>query len=180
MRHGQSLANEQGLIISDPANGLLAEYGLSETGRKQVRVAAQNAALPRTTLIFSSDFSRAQQTAEIVRDILGAGKVILTPHLRERYFGDWEKTPNTNYENIWQLDKQSAYVHENKVEPLSAVLARTMRLIKDIERNYQNKDILLVSHGDTLQILQTGLASMTLTRHRDLPHLETAEIRRLA
>jgi probable phosphoglycerate mutase len=153
MRHGQSLANEQGLIISDPASGLLAEYGLSETGKKQVRAAAERADLPRTTLIFSSDFSRVQQTAEITREVFDADTIKLTPLLRERYFGNWEKTSNTNYEKIWQLDKQSADTH---------------------------KDILLVSHGDTLQILQTGLAKMSLTKHRELPHLETAEIRQLA
>jgi len=180
MRHGQSLANEQGLIISDPANGLLVEYGLSEIGQKQVRAAARSADLPHATLIFSSDFSRAQQTAEIAREVFDARAITLTPLLRERYFGNWEKTPNTNYEKIWQFDKQSADMHENKVEPLSAVLARTLQLIRSIENTYQNKDILLVSHGDTLQILQTGLAGMSLTKHRELPHLETAEIRRLA
>lgn len=180
MRHGQSLANEQGLIISDPASGLLAEYGLSETGRKQVRAAAQGAMLPRTTLIFSSDFSRVRQTAEIVREVFDADTMTLTPLLRERYFGNWEKTSTTNYEKVWQFDRQSADKHENGVEPLNAVLARTLQLIDSIERNYQNRDILLVSHGDTLQILQAGLAGVSLRKHRELPHLETAEIRRLA
>jgi len=179
MRHGQSLANEQGLIISDPASGLLTEYGLSEMGRKQVQAAARHADLPRTTLIFSSDFSRAQQTAEIAHEVFDTHAITLTPLLRERYFGDWEKTSNANYEKVWQFDRQSADTHENNVESLSAVLARTLQLIDDIERSYRDEDILLVSHGDTLQILQTGLAGMSLTRHRELPHLETAEIRRL-
>jgi broad specificity phosphatase PhoE len=37
----------------------------------------------------------------------------------------------------------------------------------------------LVSHGDTLQILQAAFLRMSPTRHRSLPGLETAEIRRL-
>lgn len=180
MRHGQSLANEQGIIISHPTNGRLAEYGLSKIGQDQVEASAKNSVLDSTTLIYASDFTRAHQTAEIVRQAIGAGNIVATEALHERYFGDWEKTAHTNYEKVWQFDQTAADYHENNVEPLAFVLARTLRLIASIEREYQNRDILLVSHGDTLQILQAGLGGYSPTKHRDLPHLETAEIRRLA
>jgi broad specificity phosphatase PhoE len=180
MRHGQSLANEEGIIVSDPANGVLNEYGLSDAGRQQAETSTRNSTLDDTTLLFSSDFSRARQTAEIVQKILDLDHITLTAALRERYFGDWEKTSDANYEKIWKVDQQFADRHENNVEPLNHVLARTLELIAVIEREYQNRDILLVSHGDTLQILQAGLLGHSLTVHRDLLHLETAEIRRLA
>lgn len=180
MRHGRSLANELGLIVSDPENGMLVEYGLSEVGRQQAEKAAQSSALNQNTAIYASDFSRASQTAEIVRSIIGAGDVVHAEALRERNFGDWEKTSTSNYERIWSLDRNMLAHHENNVEPLDSVLARTLKLIDKIEHDYHDRDILFVSHGDTLQILQAGLCGYSPTKHRDLPQLETAEIRRLA
>jgi probable phosphoglycerate mutase len=59
------------------------------------------------------------------------------------------------------------------------VLDRATALIADLERRYSGRDILLVSHGDTLQILQAGFLRMDPARHRQVPHLETAEIRQL-
>ena len=52
-------------------------------------------------------------------------------------------------------------------------------LIVDLERRYSGRDILLVSHGDPLQILQAGFVRIDPSRHRSLPALETAEIRHL-
>lgn len=179
MRHGRSLANEAGLIISSPADGALVKYGLSEVGRGQTAVAAQNSPLNSKVLIYSSDFSRARQTAEIVRQIINADRVAITEALRERYFGDWDKTSHDNYQKVWALDQRLDKTHQNNVEPLSSVLERAMQLIADIEDKHSAKTILLVSHGDTLQILQAGLVGSSPTKHRDLPHLETAEIRRL-
>lgn len=179
MRHGRSLANEAGLIISNPTDGILDQYGLSEIGRRQATTSAQNTVLDGQTLIYSSDFSRAHQTAEIVRQILKADKIVLTKALRERYFGDWDKTSHDNYTKVWDIDRQLVDTHHNNVEPLNSVLERATRLIAEIESQYQSKTVLLVSHGDILQILQAGMTGHSPTKHRELSHLETAEIRLL-
>jgi broad specificity phosphatase PhoE len=65
------------------------------------------------------------------------------------------------------------------VEPVAAVLDRATGFIADLERQHSGRDILLVSHGDTLQILQAGFLRIDPSRHRSLPHLATAEFRRL-
>ena len=59
------------------------------------------------------------------------------------------------------------------------MLDRTTALIADLERRYSGRHILLVSHGDPLQILQAGFLRIDPSRHRSLPAIETAEIRRL-
>ena len=59
------------------------------------------------------------------------------------------------------------------------MLDRTTALIADLEQRYSGRDILLVSHGDTLQILQAGFLRVDPSGHRRLPHLDTAEIREL-
>jgi probable phosphoglycerate mutase len=175
MRHGQSKANLAGIIVSRVETDASGDYGLSETGREQVLAAARSCQLPAGTLVCSSDFARAAQTARIMAEYLGSPRVVFTPALRERCFGAWEGTPTANYHEVWAADEAGA--GGNGVEPPPRVLDRATTFILDLEGRHAGLDILLVSHGDTLQILQAGFGRMDPARHRHLPHLETAEIR---
>jgi len=179
MRHGQSKANVAGVIVSRIETDRGGDYGLSEAGRRQVLAAARQCGLPPDTVICSSDFSRARQTAEIVRGCLGAREVMVDEALRERCFGDWEGSATTNYERVWAADAAGEGQSDDGVESTAAVLDRATRLVADLEWRYSGLDILLVSHGDTLQILQAGFLSLDPSGHRRLPHLATGEIRRL-
>ncbi len=249
MRHGQSKANEAGIIVSRIETDRSGDWGLSELGQRQAAEAARACGLPADTVICSSDFSRARQTAEIVRSHLGAAAVIIAEALRERCFGDLEGSAVENYARVWAADEahrghvdiaqadsgqadngHPASGHEDSGHPASdhadsnhadsghpasghpasghpasdhagsnhadsghadsghpasgvelaaAVLDRVTALIARLERRYSERDILLVSHGDTLQILQAGFLRLAPCAHRRLPHLATAEIREL-
>lgn len=182
LRHGKSLANDEGLIISSPADGV-PRYGLSEEGRRQVvdalTEALENHVLDRTTLIVSSDFARARETAEIAATLLGTQDVILASRLRERFFGAWDKQHTSNYQHVWEADSVDGGQKQNNVESAHEVASRTTSLIMDLERDYHGRNILLVSHGDALQILQTAFERVDASQHRLLPHLETGQIRKL-
>jgi probable phosphoglycerate mutase len=179
MRHGQSKANVAGIIVSSIDNDRRGDWGLSETGRDQVLAAARGCGLPEDTVICSSGFSRAWQTAQLVRAQLGTSAVVPAVALRERYFGEWEGTAVANYGCVWAADAADASAGDHGAEPAAAVLDRVTAFIADLERRYSGQDILLVSHGDTLQILQAGFLRADAARHRTLPHLDTAEIRQL-
>jgi probable phosphoglycerate mutase len=184
MRHGQSKANLRGIIVSHIETDADGDYGLSDFGREQVLAAARASELPRGTLIYSSDFTRAAQTARLVQAHLHSPGVVLTPALRERDFGPWEGAPSGNYQHVWAADEAGGIMpgsaHEDTgVESVHAVLARATALVIELEHQHVGRDILLVSHGDTLQILQAGFGRADPARHRGLPHLETAEIRRM-
>ena len=180
MRHGKSKANEQEIILSHPDAGT-TDYGLVEEGRQQAKESAKDAKnkkiLDSSTIIVSSDFIRAKETAEIAKNILEVNKVILNHKLRERYFGDWEKKHNQHYQDVWNDDVKNPHHKNNSVESTSEVLDRTTALIRELEEKYSGKKILLVSHGDALQILQTAFENVNSAQHRNLPHLSTAEIR---
>jgi probable phosphoglycerate mutase len=189
MRHGESKANQAGVIVSRIETDRGGDWGLSDLGRRQAAAAARASGLPTGTVICSSDFSRARETAEIVRAHLGAPEVTVTAALRERSFGDLEGTPVAGYARVWTADEANAGHSEDGhpehghpqhgVEPAGAVLDRATAFVAGLERRHSGQDILLVSHGDTLQILQAGFLRMDPARHRALPHLGTAEIRRL-
>ena len=175
MRHGQSKANVAGLIVSSAERDAAGDYGLSDRGRDQALDAAKRSELTPETVIFSSPFARARQTAEIVRGHLGAPPVTIEKSLAERFFGDWDGTDSAHYEKVWAEDQSG--ITSAGAEPADAVQDRVTALVAEADRRHDGRDILLVSHGDALQILLTGFAGLPAGTHRSVPHLETAEIR---
>ena len=183
MRHGQSEANVAGIIVSDPAVGLSA-YGLSAAGRQQVvasanRFAQTNPFCERIQIV-SSDFLRAKQTAELLAAVLEcAGPITYTPQLRERYFGAYDGAGDSCYQQVWQLDAENAEQSEEGVESVASVRNRVAALIAELEHQCRDEQFVLVAHGDVLQIAQTLFAGLPGAQHRQVPHLQVAEIRRL-
>ncbi len=180
MRHGHSLANQQGIIVSHPQNGC-GGFGLSDLGHEQVRRSLEaDDRLDAATLIVSSDFSRALETAALARSILGCdAEVEIDTRLRERNFGELELGADDAYAEVWRQDELDPDGEFRAVESASRVMARVTAVIADLERRFRNRSLLLVSHGDALQILQTAFARREASAHRQLPHLQTAEIRLL-
>ncbi|KAI9204442.1 histidine phosphatase superfamily [Polychytrium aggregatum] len=222
LRHGHSLANQAGIIQSDPDRGTQG-FGLSELGKSQANDKTRRflgvnegwfcsspglhnsdgndgddgkACKWSRLWIFSSDFKRAFETAEIVRDVYpGPCELTTTPLLRERFFGyGLEGQPNTRYDQVWAFDGQRLPVPrfsdeeraehpDDAVESPVSVRNRVLGLISQIERADTERtgprNIVLVAHGDTLQILQTAFARIEPWDHRSLRHLDTAEWRQL-
>lgn len=179
LRHGESEANVAGLVVSDPAVGV-GGYGLTARGRDQVRVAVAAAALPAPLRILSSDFARAWETAEVAQAVLGGPEVEPAVALRERTFGRWEGGGNDAYGVVWAADARDAGHREGGVESVCAVAARLTGLVLALEAAPgPASTILLVSHGDPLQILQTALLGAPLGTHRARPPWENGELRPL-
>eukprot|EP00729_Bicosta_minor_P027009 gene27009-14380_t len=55
LRHGESTANAEGIIVSQPENGVLHKYGLTKTGVAQAKAAGR-----ALDLIFWESFPRCQ------------------------------------------------------------------------------------------------------------------------
>jgi len=189
IRHGHSEANNRGIIISNPETGTI-KYGLTENGRKQVTAAAADfsitedqrkdqSQLSPTLIIYSSDFLRTRETAEILKEILHTGEINYTPLLRERFFGYYDGLDDDQYNEVWIRDKDDENNKINSVESPRQVSNRVESLISMIESKYTGKDILLVSHGDCLQITQTVFENISPAKHRTLNHLNVAEIRKI-
>jgi len=181
MRHGHSLANQQGIIVSHPDHGCDG-FGLSEQGRAQVVASLrQETRLDESSIIISSDFSRALETAAIVQQKLGCQTPTETDiRLRERNFGELELGPDSAYQAVWRQDALDPEGNFRAGESANQVMARVTALIVELERRHANATLLLVSHGDALQILQTAFARRDASEHRQLQHLQTAEIRLLS
>lgn len=183
LRHGHSLANEKDIILSHPEDGQLDEFGLSPKGEAEVRLAVEQARsrdlIPKDLVIISSPFSRTRMSAEIVREVIGiSDDIIIDERLRERYFGEFERKSSTYYLNVWEKDKLWPEHKTWGVESTLEVLERTVDLIHSLECIFTHEHILLVAHGDALQILLTWFTNLPHHSHREVEHLQTAEIRR--
>jgi probable phosphoglycerate mutase len=97
MRHGESEANEKGIIVSDPKNGC-DRFGLTSHGRSQVLAFVQKLCGKPITKIVCSDFLRTLQTAKIVTEILNLPQAELEKGLRERFFGSKEGMSAKHYQ----------------------------------------------------------------------------------
>jgi broad specificity phosphatase PhoE len=184
LRHGESRANVANIIVSDPRDGERGEYTLTAKGEKQIIAAVEQAKskniLDESTVIYASPFSRCKRSAEIARELLLVkDEVHFDDRLRERWFGAWEKTNTANYEKIWSVDYNRTGYEEHDAESADHVRERAVFLIEELEKTYARKNILLVSHGDVLQILQTTFLIRPATDHRMIDGLRTGELRQL-
>jgi probable phosphoglycerate mutase len=182
LRHGESKANVAHILLSHPKEGTVS-FGLSPKGKKQVKDSVSKSKkeklLDSDVIIYSSDFLRARETAEIAKKLLGIKKIKFHKKLRERYFGKLDKTSLDNVKEAWAHDEKNPNHKHKGVESPNKVLKRTLAVIAQLDKKYKDKKILLVSHGDVLQILHTYFSKKPVSRHRHIPHLETAEIREL-
>ncbi|KAF9955821.1 hypothetical protein BGZ72_003374 [Mortierella alpina] len=114
--------------------------------------------------------------------------------LRERFFGELEmKTPSDDlYNAVWREDGQNPFHEKFGVESVATVTERMTRVVRNEERGQKDRTgrftsdateetwVILVSHGDSLQILQTAMRGWSGDRHRQVEHLETATWRDVA
>ncbi|TFH85037.1 histidine phosphatase family protein [Billgrantia azerbaijanica] len=174
MRHGHSEANAQGRIISDPRRGLDA-YGLSPEGHAQLERVLAEWPWPAPTRLLHSDFLRTTQTAARVAARFGLTPTP-EPRLRERHFGTLDGGPDDRYPAVWALDAEDPDHRAFGVESVASVAARLCGVIDALERRYRGETLLLVSHGDPLQILLTALEGRPLTAHRQRAPLLPADV----
>ncbi|MBN2703163.1 MAG: histidine phosphatase family protein [Pontiellaceae bacterium] len=173
------MANVEGIIVSDPGIGI-HRYGLSEKGRVQVQASAEKLAeLIQDAVIVSSDFLRAVETAELVRAALGTESVRLDVRLRERFFGQWEGMHYLNYSEAWEQDEINAELEMNGAESANAVRRRMEDVIASLEAVFFDRNVVLVSHGDPLRLMQAAFCGMEMEQNRTIPYFQTAEFRAL-
>ena len=173
-RHGESRANVEGIIVSRPELGTV-KYGLSEKGRRQVeKSASELQTATGDVLVVSSDFRRTLETAEIIRSRLGVAPVRIDTRLRERFFGEWDGACYLHYSDAWQKDEIDPDQEPGGAESANAVRCRMVEVIEELDFEFAGYDIILVSHGDPLRMLQSAFEDLDASKNRMIPYFETA------
>ncbi|CAK9315469.1 unnamed protein product [Citrullus colocynthis] len=173
LRHGKSIPNEKGLIVSSIENGILPEYQLAPEGVGQAHLAGEqflkelkeNSISLENVRICYSPFSRTIHTAKVASSVLNlpfeGPQCKMMENLRERYFGpSLELLSHNKYAEIWALDEEDPFKRPEGGESVADVASRFAKAILQIESLFQGCAILVVSHGDPLQIFQTVVGSV--------------------
>ncbi len=190
VRHGTSRANEEGIIVSDVINGV-AHYGLSNAGKEQVLNSALHQLMynpdfvhPQDIHIINSPFKRAVETASIISGVLRIPHTNqrISTLCRERFFGAFELASDSHYQTVWDHDEKNEHHTSFGVESVSSVFRRGVELINTIlaDERYVGKKVIIVSHGDFLQITLCHFLQKSPSRHRThVDRFQTAEFRKI-
>lgn len=148
VRHGQSTWN-----IEKRWQGQ-ADPPLSDHGRQQALIAA--AALGNIDAIVSSPQVRALETAVIIGNQLGVGPIQVVDDLRERAAGSWSGRTTMEIEREWpgwieSERRPDGWEHDR---PL---LERALGAVEQIVAEFGGADLLLVSHGGLILVVEQHL-----------------------
>jgi broad specificity phosphatase PhoE len=188
LRHGESLKNVQGFESCWPEKKRIP---LTGRGLEQIKIAAKMAVEKKIDLIFYSDLLRTKQTAEIIGKII---KVKPGPdkRLREIGLGIFNGRSVKEFGDFWnQGEKLSPSQHYQrrfiiplpKGETYAEVELRLLSFMKDMEKKYQGKNILVVSHQRPLTLLEKAVKNYSIVRFVKLivgkKEIKTGELRKL-
>jgi probable phosphoglycerate mutase len=183
MRHGESTANHERRWVAAPES-CCHGYGLTERGRQQVEEAVErersSGLLTKSTIVLSSDFLRARETAEIVRRIVAAAPVRIDPRLRERACGEMEGRilgPDLGARIIAEVtasDLSDPMKSLYGLETASAVQERFTSLITELEAASTECVYLLVCHGDLLRVGLAAVSKVSPGEHWRFGHISNA------
>ena len=145
VRHGETDWNAEGRLQGQ------TDQPLSDFGRRQARQLAQELDGEKLEAIYSSDLTRARETAEIVGARLEL-PVVLDPDLREKDWGTWEGLTAVERDRV-EFVGESTEAHRERI-------LHALRRIS--ERHPGDGRVLVVTHGGSMRRVQTAALGMAL------------------
>ncbi|PVH34919.1 hypothetical protein PAHAL_7G065100 [Panicum hallii] len=149
LRHGRSVPNESGLIVSSLENGTKPEFGLAPQGFEQARAAGEllqkeleEMGVPVDSVkIRYSPFSRTTETARVVAGVLGipfeGPSCAAVMGLRERYFGpSYELHSHDKYAEVWAVDEAHPHMAPEGGESVADVANRLSAVLSSTETDF--------------------------------------------
>ncbi len=179
MRHCGALSNQKNFLSSYP------ETTFNPLTRKGVLDAKQKAKSlkGKIDLIYASPILRAKQTAMIIADETKV-PLFIDERLREIDMGILQNKPYEEFDK-YIVDKVTGKRDLNKKiengESLNEVKQRAINFILELERIHRGKNILIVSHGGVLWMLEGEMRvlSSEQIRNFEVKNYELGEIRKV-
>ncbi len=158
MRHGQAVSNVKDIISCWPEK---FKNPLTKAGRAMAEATAKKLLDKNIDLIFCSPLLRTRQTAEIV-----GKKLKIKPKIEKRF-----REQNVGALNGISIEELSKFFGERssnrfslrpkKGEIYSEIIKRMIGALKDIDKNYKGKNILIVSHELPIMLLEARVRGIT-------------------
>lgn len=166
IRHGESDWN----IISKvqgQKNSLL-----TDKGKEQAKKIAKRLKNHKIDVIYSSDLTRAHETAIAIGNEKNI-EPITNPNLQEMNFGIWEGMLFSDIEVKYEEDylkwrQCPEFLEIPEGETLKSLEERVGKEIREIIKNHQGENILVVSHGTALKTMILSLLDISLDNYKNL------------
>ncbi|MBT3985809.1 histidine phosphatase family protein [archaeon] len=139
-RHGETEENVNG-IIQGQLPGKLSEKGIEQAKKLALRLKDE-----KIDHIYSSDLTRAADTAKLIADYHKNTPFTLTKELRERSLGEFEGESEEEF-GSGAKDRDGIYPQPKEGETLDELYQRGKDFLKYLKKTYTNETILLVGHG---------------------------------
>ncbi|WP_233531107.1 histidine phosphatase family protein [Paenibacillus alkalitolerans] len=126
---------------------------LSGEGRKQANALGTRIPPDGWDVLYSSDLSRAAETARIIGEHADLEPVLLDVRLRERSFGPLEGLTRREREERWgerPFDTPG-------VEPAADVTKRGLEFVREVQQKHSGGRVLAVTHGAFIRHLLPAL-----------------------
>lgn len=133
--------------------------------------------LGRDTLIITSPFLRTVESAQVAASLLGARTPVTDERARERDFGSLNGQCAEKYEDVWRQDLGGQL--PTAYESTQAVMQRMTDLVLELCGKHAGARVLLVSHGDPLNILTCALGRHSASAHRQINPFSLGELRKV-
>lgn len=157
-RHGQTESNRAGVFCGH------SETNLTPLGREQAAALGKRLACTEVHAAYTSDLSRAVETAAIVlegRDIA----VGIDHDLRELHYGEWEQqrerlVAKAHPEQFALMRAEDPAWRPPGGETIGEVRERTYRALGRIARRHTGQTVLVVTHGTAINCMLSAVLGM--------------------
>ena len=160
LRHGENVyqVKKRGLIYPLKDNNSIK---LTQEGKSQVKKSLKKIKKEKVDFIYSSDFYRTKESAEIASNELNVKRINLDKRLRDVNMGVFHGRKKEEYYKFFGYKKRKFSKKPPKGESWDDLKKRMTGFLKNIDKKHKNKKILIVSHGDPLWMLEGIIKGMT-------------------
>ena len=184
LRHGETIYQTKKKDFIYPSWLDNPPIKLIEKSKKNLRKLAKKIKKEKIDLIYSSDIFRTRQTAKIVARKLEL-KINFDKRLRDINLGIyyrkrkeefWQKFPRYSLKRFSQRPAEG--------ESWLDCQKRMLKFLKEIDKRHKNKNILIISHGDPLWLLEGAVKNWSFKKilkiKKEKGIIKTGELRKLS
>lgn len=179
LRHGEALSNKKEIVSCWPEK---FHSPLTQKGKKQIKSLIDTLKKEKIDFIFSSDILRTMETAKIIGKGLGI-EPQYDKRLREYNLGIFNGRPLAEVRRFFKNEEERFKIRPPKGETYSEIKKRVSEFLKDIEKKYSNKTILIISHQIPLMFIEGELKGLSdkeiLKKYPKEKRIQTGELRKL-
>ncbi len=142
LRHGENnyQVEKKDLIYPE---GAAPSVKLTEKGKEEIKKSAKNLKRDDISHIYSSDFFRTRQSAQIVAKELGIKKINFDKRLRDINLGIYNGKTKKEFYKFANYKNRKFFTKPPEGESWNDVRKRVMSFIQDIDKKHKNKNILI-------------------------------------